>query len=183
MRKLLLLTGDIAAGKTSFSDILSKRFNVPVFQKDKIKEVLGDDIGFSTREENLKLSNATMSLMFHIFSQVSKTGESLILEANFHEKDYVTFHEIAQNSGYDVLTLVLRGDLDVLYERYVHRMNTENRHKVHLSTTLHIKEEFIKYNQRGRSEAIAGDTLAVDVTNFSYQTDEELLQKLDEFMN
>ena len=46
MKKLLLITGDIAAGKTTFSKILSKRYSAAVFQKDSIKEVLGDTIGF-----------------------------------------------------------------------------------------------------------------------------------------
>ncbi len=66
-RKLLLITGDIATGKSTFANILSQRYNTNVFFKDSIKEVLGDTIGFSNREENKKLSNASMELMFFIF--------------------------------------------------------------------------------------------------------------------
>ncbi|MDE7478751.1 MAG: deoxynucleoside kinase [Lachnospiraceae bacterium] len=39
MKKLLLITGDIAAGKSTFSKILSKRYCTTVFQKDTIKEI------------------------------------------------------------------------------------------------------------------------------------------------
>ena len=46
MKKLLLIMGDLATGKSVFADILSKRYNVNVFYKDSIKEVLGDTIGF-----------------------------------------------------------------------------------------------------------------------------------------
>ena len=70
MRKLLLVTGDLATGKSTFSDMLSKRYNTVVFMKDTIKEVLGDTIGFANREENLKLSKATMELMLFIFLRV-----------------------------------------------------------------------------------------------------------------
>ena len=54
MKKLLLITGDIATGKSTFANILSQRYNTNVFFKDSIKEVLGDTIGFSNREENKK---------------------------------------------------------------------------------------------------------------------------------
>ena len=56
MKKLLLITGDLATGKSTFANILSKRYDTNVFFKDSIKEVLGDTIGFANREENKKLS-------------------------------------------------------------------------------------------------------------------------------
>ena len=55
MKKLLLITGDIATGKSTFANILSQRYNTNVFFKDSIKEVLGETIGFSNREENKKI--------------------------------------------------------------------------------------------------------------------------------
>ena len=73
MNKLLLLTGDLATGKSAFSAILSKRYDVNVFKKDSIKEVLGDTIGFTNREENLKLSAVTLELMLFLFSEFTKT--------------------------------------------------------------------------------------------------------------
>ena len=36
MKKLLLITGDIAAGKSTFSKILAERYRVAVFQKDTV---------------------------------------------------------------------------------------------------------------------------------------------------
>lgn len=55
MKKLLLIMGDLATGKTTFANIFSKRYDTNVFSKDSVKELLGDTIGFSNREENLKL--------------------------------------------------------------------------------------------------------------------------------
>lgn len=75
MRKLLLITGDLATGKSTFSNILSQRYKVNVFCKDSIKEVLGDTIGFKNREENKKLFNASMKLMFFIFSEFAELGK------------------------------------------------------------------------------------------------------------
>ena len=38
MKKLLLITGDLATGKSTFAHMLSRRYRIPVFCKDTIKE-------------------------------------------------------------------------------------------------------------------------------------------------
>lgn len=182
MKKLLLITGDIAAGKSTFSKILSERYCTAVFQKDTIKEILGDHIGFHNREENKILSNATIEIMCHLFSQIAVTGNDIILEANFHEDELKKLHSIAHDNQYDVLTLVLRGNADVLYNRYIHRINEENRHPVHLTTTLDVKEDFVKVAEWIRNERIIGENLVIEATNFSYQKDTEILKQIDCFM-
>lgn len=182
MRKLLLITGDLATGKSTFSDTLSKRYDTVVFMKDTIKEVLGDTIGFANREENLKLSKATMELMIFAFSQFAKLNQDLILEANFHKADLERLHEIAAVHNYEVMVLVLRGDVNILHRRYLNRIYNENRHPVHLSTTLDVFEDFRQYLETSRNEEITGNVLQIDANDFSYQTDEKLLAEIDGFM-
>lgn len=182
MKKLLLITGDIAAGKTTFSRILSQRYCAAVFQKDSIKEVLGDTIGFRNREENKRLSNAAMGLMFQIFSQTAQTGGDLILEANFHEHELEKLHAVAEQNLYEVLTIILRGNPEILYQRYLHRMNEENRHPVHLSTTLDVKEDFLKTAEWIKKERVMGKTLVIEASDFSYQQDPAVLNQIDFFM-
>lgn len=182
MRKLLLITGDIAAGKSTFSRILSERYCTAAFQKDTIKEILGDTIGFQNREENKLLSNATVEIMGHIFSRIAVTGSSVILEANFHEAELRKLHAVADENHYDVLTIVLRGDAEVLYQRYLYRMREENRHPVHLTTSLNVKEDFVRWAERSRKEKIIGATLNVEATDFSYQADPAVLSRIDTFM-
>ena len=111
MKKLLLITGDLACGKSTFGEILAKRYNSAAFYKDKIKEILGDTIGFESREDNLKLSYATMEIMTHIFIETAKVGSDLILEANFKEHEMERIYTMAEDAGYDMLTLVLTADM------------------------------------------------------------------------
>ena len=182
MKKLLLITGDLATGKSTFSDILSKRYDTVVFMKDTIKEVLGDTIGFANREENLKLSKATMELMIFAFAQFAKLNQDLILEANFHKADMERLHEIATAHNYEVMILDLRGDVNILHKRYLNRIYNGNRHPVHLSTTLDVFEDFKKYIETSRNEEITGNILEIDANGFSYQQDETLLAEIDRFM-
>lgn len=182
MNKLLLITGDLATGKSTFANILSKRYNTNMFFKDSIKEVLGDTIGFSNREENKKLSNATMELMFFIFSEFAKVKKDLILESNFHTYELEKLHELALENNYEVLTLVLRGNVDILHKRYVNRAQCENRHPVHLSMALDDFYDFKVCIEYLRSEKIPGNTFVIDTDDFLYQTDMQILEKIDEFM-
>lgn len=182
MKKLLLITGDLATGKSTFANILSKRYGASVFCKDSIKETLGDTIGFSNREENLKLSAATMGLMHFIFSEFAKLSKPLILEANFHTPELEKLHDTAHKNSYEVLTIALHGTASILHERYMKRINSEGRHPVHLSTTLDIFEHFKGYLEYSRSETIPGTVIRINADSFCYQTDEKILNTIDRFM-
>lgn len=182
MKRLILLTGDLATGKTTFANILSKRYNTVLFFKDSIKEVLGDTIGFANREENLKLSRATMELMYLMFEGFAKVDQNLILEANFREAELEQIQKIAAENGYEVLILVLRGNLEVLHKRYLNRIYNENRHPVHLSTTFDVYEDFCAYVENARKQKMPENCIYIEEDNFAYQTDEKLLSKLDAFM-
>lgn len=183
MRKLLLLTGDLACGKTTFGKQLSKRYDTNLYFKDSIKELLGDTIGFSDREENLKLSRAAVEMMTLIFSEFAQLGKNLILEANFRTHELEKLHEIAEQHGYEVLTLVFRAEPAVLHQRFLHRISHENRHPVHVIADLTEFDLFEDYLRKARSEFVPGEVLLVNADEFAYQTDEVLLNKLDAFMN
>ena len=182
MKKLLLITGDLAAGKSTFANILSDRYHTNVFIKDTIKEVLGNTIGFSNREENKRLSVATMELMMFLFSEFMKLDKDLILEANFHTAELQRLHQMASAYHYQVLTLVLQGDVEILHKRYINRIRNENRHPVHLSTTLDIFDDFQKCTNYLRSAEILGRALHICTNDFSYQTDPAVFAKIDRFM-
>lgn len=182
MKKLLLITGDLACGKSTFAKILSKRYDTNLFYKDNVKEVLGETIGFSNREENLKLSKAAVELMTLIFSEFAGLGKDLILEANFHTHELEKLHDIAAQNGYSVLTLVFRADIRLLHRRYLNRIANENRHPVHIIAVLDDYDDFAAYIGRARDEFVPGETMLVNADDFSYQTDTELLATLDRFM-
>ncbi len=183
MNKLLLIMGDLATGKSTFASILSHRYNTNMFYKDSIKEVLGDTIGFSNREENKKLSNATMALILFIFSEFGKLNKNLILESNFHTEELKEIHKIANENNYDVLTLVLRGETELLHKRYLNRIHNENRHSVHLSTTLDTFDAFKWCTDYLRTAQIPGNAIYINADDFSYQADNDILSKVDEFMS
>lgn len=182
MKKLLLITGDLACGKSTFGRMLSERYDIVLFYKDSIKEALGDTIGFSDRAENLKLSKAAVELMTLIFSEFAVQGKDLILEANFRTHELEKLHSIAAAHGYDVLTLVFRADTETLHGRFLNRIANENRHPVHIIGALNDYDDFAAYIENARQAFVPGETLTVCADDFAYQTDPTLLERLDGFM-
>lgn len=182
MPKLLILTGDLAAGKSTFADVLSKRYGVTCVQKDPIKEILGDTIGFTGRAENLKLSGAAMQLMAFAFRCSAAAGQDLILEANFRRPDLEALYAIAEEYGVSLLTVKITARMDIIYERYLHRMNHENRHPVHLSTPFETIEPFAEYIEGIRAVPLDGEVIEICADDFAYRSDEKLLARLDAFM-
>ena len=87
-KKIILVAGLPAAGKSTFSRELSKRLSIPCFNKDVIKEVMADGFGKENEElltRNKKGSAATFALMLHIAEQFMQTGNACILESNFQK--------------------------------------------------------------------------------------------------
>lgn len=182
MKKLLILTGDLATGKTTFMNRLSNRYGVHAFCKDSLKEVLGDTVGFHTREENKRLSVAAVELMSAVFAEFAHRGDDLILEANYRSAELEKLHGIAAENGYSVLTLIFRADCEILFKRFINRIENENRHPVHQSAGLTDLEKFRDYIESLRAEAVPGDVLSVNADDFSYNNDSVLLASIDGFM-
>lgn len=181
MKKLILILGDLASGKSTMADILSKKYAIPALKKDVIKELLGDTIGFTNREENLKLSVATFEILFHSFDRISLSGGDLILESNFRPAELSRLISLAEDRGYKILSLYLSADTDILYERYIDRIK-KGRHPVHLTTGFDDYQGFVRYVEAQRPEKIPGELIKIDAKDFSYQSDSEIFDKISTFL-
>ena len=183
MKKLLIITGDLACGKSTFAKLLSARYNAYMFRKDDIKEILGDTVGFTDRNENRSLSVAAVELMRFNFLELARFGGDVILEANFRTDELTKLHDAAHLRGYDVCTLVLHADIPVLFARFMNRIENENRHPVHQSAGLTDIASFTAYIDEQRREYIPGKSISVCADDFSFETDEELISHIDTFMS
>ena len=62
----ILVSGIPAAGKSTIAERISMQLQLPVFSKDRFKEILFDQIGFASRTEKVKLGTAAMNLMYDL---------------------------------------------------------------------------------------------------------------------
>ena len=178
MRKLIILGGVLAAGKSTFSNMIGDRFGVTVVNKDNLKEILGDTIRVDTREDNLKLSVISFNLMSYL---IEKNYGTLVLESNFKEHELKALKVLCERLGYKVLSLIFDADNEILHQRFIKRLG-ENRHYVHKSQDFSKIEDFIPTLDALRDLDYFGKIINIDATSFDYQKSPSLWAEIEEFM-
>ncbi|MDR1697770.1 MAG: hypothetical protein LBR37_02485 [Erysipelotrichaceae bacterium] len=169
MRKILIIAGDLASGKSTLARQLSNYFKIPFYTKEHFKEILGDEIPYAERELNKKLSVSAIKLLIHILERTIECDGDVILEANFKNEDLQKIKDECDLRKREVLLIYLKGDVDVLFERFMHRTYYQNRHPVHLTHPLSNIDDFERYVMEYRSVHSVIPRHELDVTNANYQ--------------
>ncbi len=183
MGKLILVAGYPAAGKSVFSLRLAEKLGIQCFNKDTIKEILGEVVGFANRQENKTLSEATFFILKYIAQAFMKTDKPLILESNFRVSEEPYLRELIEEYGYDTLTFMLTGDLDVIYKRYALRECSPERHFAHKAANL-VSADFFKEAVKSLADFnIGGRIVTVDMTGFDNVDYNGLYEIAEGFLN
>lgn len=165
MSRVIIITGDLASGKSTLAKQLSAHLKVPFFTKEHLKELLGEEIDYVSREDNKKLSNSSIDILLHILERVAAVKSSVIIEANFHKDELEKIKRECELNRVEVVLLYLTGDIDVLFERFMYRTYYENRHPVHLTHPLENIDDFENYIKKWREEEEVLPRHVIDVTN------------------
>lgn len=194
-RFVILVTGIPASGKSVLAERLSADLGLPWFSKDRIKEELFDIIGFTSRQEKVKLGIASAGILYYLAEQMMQCHKSFILENNFEASSKPELVRMLERYGYRALTLRLTGDYARIYERFVQRENSPQRHPGHVTNSRYSKEEGAASSQtitleqyiagiRARemdSFCVGGPAITVDTTDFSAVDWKKLYQEIDNF--
>jgi len=181
MKQVLLISGHLAALKSTLAKRLASDLNVVCLNKDDMKEVLGDTIGFSNREENIKLSKATFGMMVKLMFDILRVQDLIILESNFKSDEIKYLNEIVYSHDIRQSSVFFTGEVGVLYERYVRRQ--PDRHHVHTSTGL-ISFENFKMSMTPYDSTLYGNrSFMFDTTVMNDIKYQELLKKVKELLH
>ncbi|WP_455619801.1 AAA family ATPase [Eisenbergiella sp.] len=189
----ILVTGIPASGKSTMAEFLAEKLRLPVISKDKVKEILFDDVGFSSRSDKVALGTAAMNIMYYTAQQMMKCGQSFILENNFENVSQESLLALLQKYSYTAVTVVLTGDYEVIYQRFLARNESPDRHRGHVVNDCYPEKEGLSrpvpvlsfenfcdgIKARGMDKFNAnGPCIVVDTTNFSHVDKEALLRKI-----
>lgn len=192
----ILVTGIPAAGKSTIAGRLGERLSLPVISKDKIKELFFDSLGFHSREEKVKLGVTAMEVMYYFAESLMKSGQPFILENNFEDISREGIVSLLESYAYQAITVVLTGNFEKIYQRFLKRNESPDRHPGHVvndcyplitgGKPLQAKNRVPSYEDfvagirsRGmdRFEA-GGPQIVVDTTDFSLVDEEALAMKI-----
>ncbi len=177
----ILVTGIPAAGKSTLACRLADALRLPLLQKDAIKEILFDDLGFRSRAEKVKLGIASMHIMYHMAERLMALRQPFILENNFEDVSRPDLLALLERYGYTALTVSLTGDYRQIYERFLQRNVDPSRHRGHVVNgcypdggtpqreTAPSYEQFVEgITKRGMDRFTAnGPRIVVDTTSFA----------------
>ena len=193
----ILVTGIPAAGKSTMAKAVSEKLKLPVISKDTIKELLFDNVGFQSRAEKVKLGIASMEIMYYVAGQLMKAGQAFILENNFEYSSEQGMKGLLEKYQYSVLTITLTGDYKVIYQRFLERESSPDRHRGHVvndcypekkeNNPTNLKAKTISYEnfvhgieQRGFDAfCVDGRQIKVDTTDFSKINMGELFSRIE----
>ena len=150
----ILVSGMPASGKSTIARQLSALMALPLLSKDSIKEILFDELGFSSREEKVRLGVAAMRTMYYAAGQLMRAGTPFILENNFEDASVEGIEALLKEHDCFGVTLRLTGEPSVIYRRFAARDLSGNRHRGHVVNDRYPEPEgAIRENPSRKSEA------------------------------
>ncbi|MEF3275881.1 MAG: ATP-binding protein [Chloroflexus sp.] len=162
---LIIITGYPATGKTTLSQALATSLRLPLLSKDAYKEVIFDGLGWSDREWSRRIGITAILLLYHTAATILASGQSLIVESNFHvDLDTPRMQLLQARTPFRPIQIrcVARGE--VLVERIISRVAQGQRHPGHCDDIAPADLEIVR--SRGDIEPlpIGGPLLTVDTT-------------------
>ena len=200
MNKLILLAGLPGAGKSYLCDlIIEQDKDVLLLSQDDIKEKLFDEIGFNNLEEKEKVIEQCRKEYYDLIASEMDKQKKLMLDYPFSDKQVGIIDKLSKQYGYEILTIRLVGDLDVIFERRIQRDLRKDRHLAHMVSKYHkgdclddhrkadcliTYEGFLQIcKERQYAKFQMGQLIEVDVSDFSKVDYPLIVQQVVKFLH
>lgn len=164
---IIIVTGLPASGKTTLSRKLAKKLELPLINKDTIKEILFDKLGWQDREWSRKLGMTTFDILYYIMESQMMAGRSFIVESNFkYEFDSKKFSALKRKYKFFPIQIICGTSGETLYRRFKKRVGTGKRHPGHRDELVceEIKEDLLKGDYKPLQ--IGGKVIKINTTSF-----------------
>lgn len=169
-KTLVIITGQLAAGKTSYGRKIAETLKLPFFSKDLIKEILYDSVCSDEvdYEVKRKIGASSYKVLYYIVEELMKVSKTMIIESNFSKESVPIIKNLLDKYCYNSATIRFVGNLEVLHKRFLEREKSSKRHSALMSNGLFDDfEEFKKASLKAEEFKIDGKEIVVDTTDFS----------------
>lgn len=168
-KKIIIVTGYLAGGKTTFANKLGQELGIPCFNKDYLKIILHDYI---PAKDSKHMGAAVFDVIVHITQRFMESGNPLIIESTFNNKsNYRNVSEgnalqsLIDQYGYKALTYLLKGDPRVLHKRFLDREKLPERETIYVDG-LFDDYRFFKQIMMRLDDFDVGERVTIDTTDF-----------------
>lgn len=195
IKTIILLAGYPGTGKTYLGErIIEKQHSFMIVSQDDIKEYLFDKDGFNNAKEKQELIAKARKLYYENLEEKMKEGEMIITDYPFSDIQKPIFESLASKYSYQVITIRLVGDLDIIFKRRIARDLKTDRHLGHIVSCYHKGDELIDRSKASElityddfikvcetkkyGEFELGHLIEVDMSDFSKVNYEELVSRV-----
>lgn len=190
MKKIIVITGCLASGKSFFYKMIKNQFNIIGINKDELKIKIGCESKESI-EGWYTLGNLAFEQLMNELEKCMKRGENLVVEGAFSntttkgkENEQIKIKEIAQKYGYSLLAFNIVGDLGVLYQRFVDREKNIDRNPVlRMNTEKYGYRLHNLFNEKLQICLFDENVIKIDTTDFSKVDYPSYLEIVNRFIN
>ena len=188
-RKVIIIEGYLASGKSTFALQLSRSLNVPYLIKDTFKIALCKNISVADRAESSVFSMVAFDGMMYVAERMLETSTPIIIEGNFVPAGVKKVDEagvirrLIDKYNYTSLDFKFTGDTQVLHQRFLKREKTAERGEVNKIGTDVPYDTFNQWCRNLDDFDIGGETVQVDTTDFSNVNFNSYIKLAKRFMN
>ena len=171
-KKIIIVEGYPASGKSTFTRELSKAIGVPYLMKDTFKIALCKNISVTSLEESRLYSSVTFDAMMYVVERLMETGSSMIIEGNFvpagikKTDESQVIKTLISEYNYQSLVFKFTGDTQILHKRYIERDKLPERGGVNAFYKSVSYTDFAQGCRNLDSFYIGENTMVVDTTDF-----------------
>jgi len=171
-RKIIIVGGYLASGKSTFALRLSRAINVPYLIKDTFKIALCSSISIDNREESSRFSAVTFDAMMYATERLLETGYPVIIEGNFVPYGIKKVDEAGVIKKlidkYDCrsLTYKFMGDTRILHKRFIEREKLPERGQANIMFSEISYNDFDKFCRNLDEFNVGGEIIKIDTTDF-----------------
>lgn len=188
-KKIIIIEGYLASGKSTFALQLSKSINVPYLVKDTFKIALCKNISVANRNESSLFSTVTFDAMMYVTERLFETGNPVIIEGNFvpggikKTDEAEIIRQLIGKYGYTPLTFKFTGDTQVLHKRFIDREKTIERGQVNKIGFDISHDTFDRWCHNLDDFNVGGKVIPVDATDFTSVNFDAYIEYVRQFMS
>ena len=170
---IIIITGYLAAGKSTFAQRLSEAISVPCIIKDTFKSALCASVDVDNRAESSRFSAVTFDAMMYVAERLIETGCPIIIEGNFvpygvkKTDEAGVIKSLIDKYNCQSLSFKFIGDTHILHGRYIDRDKLPERGKVNAMLGEIPLKDFDRLCHNLDGFSVGGKVIEVDTTDFN----------------
>ena len=185
-KNIIIITGELATGKTSYGKRISDVLKIPFFSKDEIKEVLFDSFNDTNLdyEAKRKIGANSYAVFYYIIEEQMKVGLPIIAESNFVKESVPIIKNLLNKYDYKSITIRFEGDLKTLHKRFLKREYSSERHMGLVANGVFDDfKNFEKTSIKSKDFKIDDNEILVNTTDFLNVDFDDIIESIKKYMH